>query len=162
MQEPDNSAKTGGGTEENELGSFVTFRLNRISAKLGAQARRFLLQIGGISLSQYRVIVMIGQLGTTSFTEIVQRTSLDRGTTSRTISGLIDQGLIVAHGDERDQRSQNLALTDRGQHIYQEIWPKMQARQRFLLSRLEPTELAALHSALDKLEIAADAKEFGE
>src|SRR6056297_805778 len=160
MRALETTGDTGEQTDTDELGHFVTFRLNRVSAKLGNQAKRYLMQVAGVSLSQYRVIVMVGTLGRTSFTEIIRRTSLDRSTTSRTISGLIDDGLIEASGDDQDQRAQRLQLTERGRALYERIWPRMQTRQRFLLSKLDPAELAALHSALDKLEDAAEAKDF--
>ncbi|SLN30439.1 putative HTH-type transcriptional regulator [Falsiruegeria litorea R37] len=136
------------------LQQMVTFRLSRIHAKLNAQAARILKESSGISLSQWRIFVMIENHGKITPAQIVKRTDFDKGQVSRTVKGMLKDGLIAVEGSESDQRSHTLDFTDKGFALFQKARPAMRSRQNVLLGSLTATERQAMFTAMDKLEMA--------
>lgn len=138
------------------LQQMVTFRLSRIHAKLNAQAARILKETAGISLSQWRIFVMIENHGKLTPAQIVKRTDFDKGQVSRTVKGMLKEGLIAVEGSESDQRSHTLEFTDKGFAVFQQARPAMRARQNALLGSLTATERQVMFTAMDKLELAME------
>ncbi|MEM9319975.1 MAG: MarR family winged helix-turn-helix transcriptional regulator [Pseudomonadota bacterium] len=150
-------------TEETErdalqLQDFLTFRLAKVQARLNAQAIRILKDTAGISLSQWRVIAVVGAGGenTVLAADIKRVMGYDKGLFSRTLHRLIEQGFVTSQTDTGDQRRQALALTETGKALFDRTLPIMQARQHSLRSALEQDELDALCSGLEKLEAEVD------
>lgn len=141
---------------------FLTYRLNRVHARLNAQATRLLAQYADVSLTEWRAIALMGDLGETTLTSLSREGHLDKGLLSRTIKALIARGLVIARQDENDNRIQRLTLSPEGRKVFVRTLPRMQARQRFLRAALTAGERAALIKAMEKLEIAADQTEFPE
>ncbi|MEM7270471.1 MAG: MarR family winged helix-turn-helix transcriptional regulator [Pseudomonadota bacterium] len=142
------------------LRRFLTYRLSVTQSKLNAQATRYLREQVGLTLTQWRVIALIGGAGETTLTELCRTSALDKGLVSRRVSALTEAGVINAAEDEQDHRVQRLSLSEKGREIFARTLPKMQARQAFLNASLEPEELETLMRALDKLELAAEVTEF--
>ena len=138
------------------LQQFITYRLARLHAKLNAQASRILAAHAGITLTQWRLIALIGGKDEITLTEINRATQMDKGQLSRTIKGLLGNGMIASRSSLNDQRQQLLTLTEAGRGIYHETLPKMQARQRLLMDSLRPEEKTLIFSAIDKLELASE------
>ncbi|GAB5437819.1 MarR family winged helix-turn-helix transcriptional regulator [Falsiruegeria mediterranea] len=138
------------------LQQMVTFRLSRIHAKLNAQAARILKETAGISLSQWRIFVMIETHGKITPAQIVKRTDFDKGQVSRTVKGMLKEGLIVVEGSESDQRSHTLEFTDKGYGLFQQARPAMRTRQTALLGSLTANERQVMFTAMDKLELAME------
>lgn len=138
------------------LQKMVTFRLSRVHAKLNAQAARILKETAGISLSQWRIFVMIENHGKITPAQIVKRTDFDKGQVSRTVKGMLSEGLIAVEGSESDQRSHTLEFTGKGFAMFQKARPAMRSRQNVLLGSLTATERQVMFAALDKLELAME------
>ena len=134
---------------------FLTYRILRVHSKLNAQAIRILGKHTNLTLSHWRVVAMIGAQGETSLSEISRLSEMDKGQVSRSLKALTQQGMILAQTHESDHRQQRLSLSPKGQAAFEDNLPRMRRRQRYLMSQLEPEELAALYSALEKLELAA-------
>ena len=139
---------------------FLTYRLSRVQAKLNAQAARMLRETSGVTLTQWRIIAVVGTSGQTRLSEIARATALDKGLLSRNLATLIDEKIIQATPDETDQRAQNLTLAPRGQDMFERTLPVTRRRQSKLRENLTPDELETFRRVLDKLEIAADLKDF--
>lgn len=145
------------------LQQFLSYRLARLHVKLNAQASRILGDHAGITLTQWRVIALTGGKGEITLTDIHRATQMDKGQLSRTIKGMLSDGLVTARAGLSDQRQQILALTERGSAIYAQMLPRMQMRQKLLTDCLSPEERKLIFSAIDKLEIAAEQPvEFGQ
>ncbi len=146
-----------------DLHQFLTFRLARVQAKLNAQATRILREVAGLSLTQWRIIALIGNAsgdGPTRSADLTRAAEFDKGQFSRKLKTLVETGLVVAQVDERDNRVQLLSLSDAGQALFDRTWPTMQARQAALRATITAEERDALISALDKLEAASERTEF--
>ena len=144
------------------LKGFLTYRLIRLYAQLNAQATQYLSKYADVTLTEWRMIAIIGDSGESTMTGISREVGVDKALVSRTVKTLIDRKLIDAARDDNDHRVQRLSLTPAGKALFDRLLPRMQARQRFLRAALTPDELAALESAVDKLMVAAEQTEFPE
>lgn len=138
------------------LHQFLTYRLSRVQAKLNAQANAMLRAHAGLTLSQWRILALIGAAGQTRLSELARIAALDKGLLSRNLKTLIADGLVRSKQDDIDQRVQHLSLSGSGQTLFETTLPRMRQRQAHLRSSMSARELDVLYRALDKLEIAAD------
>ncbi|MDX5384628.1 MAG: MarR family winged helix-turn-helix transcriptional regulator [Rhodobacterales bacterium] len=142
------------------LQQFLTYRLSRVQAKLNTQASRLLRDHAGITLTQWRILALIGVEGLRRSSDLSRHAALDKGMISRNVKSLLADGLILSEGDDSDQRAQMLCLTEKGRQLVDRTLPIMRKRQALLRGALEAGELATLYRALDKLELAAEAQDF--
>lgn len=138
------------------LHQFLTYRLSRVQAKLNAQATRMLRETSGITLTQWRVIALVGAAGQTRLSDLAKEAALDKGLLSRNLKTLIEAGVVTARMDDKDHRSQILNLSPKGQEIFEHTLPVTRARQKKLREALTENELHVFRRVLDKLEIAAE------
>jgi len=138
------------------LRRFVTYRISRVQAKLNAQASRILQEASGITLTQWRVIALVGAAGQTQSSKLSKEAALDKSLLSRNLKTLIDQDLVASRIDPGDHRVQILSLTPKGQAIFENTLPVTRARQTQLREGLTDEELRVFHKVLDHLEIAAE------
>ena len=100
---------------------------------------------------QVAVLVCI-EAGTTSARQIATVEKVSAATISRTIAGLVEQGLVTRTPNERDGRRVDLSITEEGRRVMQET---RQAREEWMawrLSHLTEEELQHLEAALPALE----------
>lgn len=135
---------------------FLTYRLSRVQAKLNAQGSALLQREAGLTVSKWRILALVGAAGQTRLSALVRVAALDKGLVSRNLKIMVAEGLIATQQDDIDHRVQHLSLTKKGQALFEETLPKMRVRQAKLQEQLTHHEIEVLHSALDKLEIAAD------
>ena len=142
-----------------ELPKLLTFRLSRLQARANAQAARLLKSSAGISLSEWRIFVMIETNRKITPAEIVRLTNFDKGLVSRTIKGMENMGLLTVELSKNDHRSHLIDFTPEGLSIFERARPVMRKRQDMLRDSLEPDELEQLFHAFDKLDAALDEME---
>ena len=138
------------------LHQFLTYRLARVQAKLNTQANRILRATSGITLTQWRVIALVGAAGQARLSDLAKAAALDKGLLSRAVKTLVEDGSILTRTDENDHRAQVLSLSGKGQQIFERTLPVTRARQHRLREGLTEEELAVFRQVLDKLEIAAE------
>ncbi len=85
---------------------------------------------------------------------------MDPAIISRTLRSLEKDGLVVTERSDDDRRTVNLTLSETGRAEFETTFPHMQARQRALLSSLTSQEREIAWKTLDKLEVAAELREF--
>ena len=138
------------------LHQFLTYRMSRVQAKLNAQANAILERESGLTLSRWRILALVGASGQTRLSELSRIAALDKGLISRNLKVLVSEGIINSKQDDIDHRVQHLSLTPKGLALFEATLPKMHARQTKLREDLTPTELSAIYSVLDKLELRKD------
>ena len=137
------------------LQRFVTFRLTRIQARLNAEASRILRMNGGLSLTQWRIFVMLEAHGEQTATDIIRHTQIDKAQISRAARDMIATGLLTQRVNPIDQRAHLLDFTKLGREAFDRARPHMRARQTRLLDALTPDEIKLFYDVLDKLEAVA-------
>ncbi|MEL6233131.1 MAG: MarR family transcriptional regulator [Pseudomonadota bacterium] len=144
----------------NPVETFLTYRLVRTSCRLNAQASRILRDHAGLSLTQWRVMALIGPEGTRTLSDIARQGLVDKGQLSRCVKGMAATGLIRTAPDPGDQRQSFLSLTPKGRRIFERMLPIMQRRQAHLMDSLSADQRAVIFPALDRLLDAALRTEF--
>ncbi|MGP6086870.1 MarR family winged helix-turn-helix transcriptional regulator [Antarctobacter jejuensis] len=139
-----------------KLGQFLTYRMSRLQAKLNAQASRILRDHAGITITQWRIIAVLGDGGSCTAAQLSRMTAMDKGLISRNVKTLNSEGFITISRDSSDNRALHLNLTDKGHKVFDHTFPRMSARQTALRSYLDEIDPELLLLAFDKLERAAE------
>lgn len=147
---------------QHELTDFLTYRVVRLHHLLNAQTAAVLEHVAGITLSQWRVLVMVGSGAATTARDISRMSIVDPAMISRTTHALEEAGMLRARRPESDRRVLELSLTPKGREIYERVLPQMEARQDVLLNALDASERDAVYRILEKLEAAAEERGFVE
>lgn len=142
------------------LQRFVSYRILRAHYALNAQAMALLDRHAGITLSQWRVLTFVGSGDARTSRAVVSMSGLDPAIVSRAVKSLEDRGLMNVERLPEDRRTLALALTPAGQEIFARTLPVMQARQEALMDALDPGEREMILGALEKIELAADRRDF--
>ncbi|MFT5112653.1 MAG: DNA-binding MarR family transcriptional regulator [Parasphingorhabdus sp.] len=143
-----------------DLRQFLTFKFSRAQAKLNAQASHVLKGNCELSLVQWRILALLASSGPTSASQCSQLGAIDKGQFSRKVKSLIKDGLVKSTVSKTDARQQQLSASAKGNRLYHRILPIMQAQQTYLLSKLTAGEQDMLLTVLDKLDQAAEHKDF--
>lgn len=138
-----------------DLRSFVTFRLTRLQAQLNAQAQHILKTHADVGQSEWRVMVLTEDRGTSTMAQVVRDGQMDKAQVSRAASSLVEKGYIEARNDPDDNRQTILSLSKAGRAAHAKILPHMQARQKALLADLSQEDITRLYAILDHLETAS-------
>jgi DNA-binding MarR family transcriptional regulator len=134
---------------------FLTYRLHALHSALNRQAIEILARVSGLGLPEWRTMALLGTGATLTARRIGQISAIDKGLLSRTLAALEQRGLIATARDARDRRLVKVALTAKGQAVYDKTIPHMQARQRALMAVLNKSEQIAVFPIIDKLLDAA-------
>ncbi|GAB4175126.1 MAG: MarR family transcriptional regulator [Wenzhouxiangellaceae bacterium] len=134
-----------------DLEHFLPYRLsvlsNRISEAIAASYRdRF-----GLSVTEWRVIAIIGRHPGSTATEVAQRAAMDKVAISRTVKRLMARGLLRRRTDRGDRRSRRLRLSPAGQAIHDQVVPAAQRFEKQLLDALQPAERELLDRLIERL-----------
>lgn len=146
---------------ETSIGQSLTYRMARVQAKLNAQSTRLLKEDTGLSLTQWRLLALIGTIGQTTAAQLSRHAAMDKGLISRNLRAMSDGNLIQVTPDDRDHRLQHLDLTEAGKALFDLTLPRMLARQAALRARLTDEDLRTFLATLDTLEQAAEDPDLG-
>jgi DNA-binding MarR family transcriptional regulator len=141
---------------------FITYRLSTLSGKLNRQASTVLKKAGDLRVPEWRILALLNLQGELNGSKIADLVNADPGLVSRSLRALELRGLIATRRNDHDRRSTFVALTAAGRALHAKVLPAMQRRQHHLLSVLTAEERAAFLRITDKLQIAAEAREFPE
>lgn len=145
-------------TEDLPLSQFLTYRLNVLSNLLNKQSERYLKKGYGISIPDWRVLLLLVQGGPMSIRDLASLSKADKALVSRVVTRLIESGLVSKESDTYDARLVQISITEKGLGIFNGVLPHAATRQRILQGILEPDELDVLDRALDKLTKFAEEK----
>lgn len=139
-----------------ELEEFLPYRLsvlsNRVSQGIAATYQaRF-----GISVTEWRVIAILGRYPGLAATEVARRAAMDKVAVSRAVRGLLDRELIEREENDADRRAKHLHLSPAGERLYDAIVPAALAYEAALLEALDDDERRMLRQIMDKLGEAAE------
>lgn len=137
------------------LQKFLPYRLsaltNRISQSLAVKySKRF-----GINVHEWRVLAVLGEEDALSAVAITNRIAMDKVAVSRAVKRLIDKNLVIKNIDSDDQRIHELALTEMGINMYQQLVPIALEHEKIMTDKLtykERIDLLKLLSKLDDVE----------
>jgi MarR family multiple antibiotic resistance transcriptional regulator len=110
----------------------------------------------GVTSSQFKVLIIVGQFGSDTPVELCRHLSLDSGSMTRMIDRLEQKELLVRIRSETDRRQVKLALTDEGQKLAGLLPMIGSDAMNDLFSSLDAVEVKNLEQILTKVLVAAD------
>lgn len=140
------------GHAELDLEHFLPYRLSVLSNRLSSMIARIYTERFALSITEWRVMAVLGRYPDLSANEVAQRTAMDKVAVSRAVARLLDAGRLKReiHGDDR--RRSVLRLSEGGYKIYDEVAPLALAFERRVLDGIDETERALLFRLLDRLD----------
>lgn len=139
------------------LDELTLFRLGRVVSTAGTMVIRLCEGRFGITRREWRLVALLAREPGLLSSQLAQRVQLDRARTSRAVSSLVAKGLVERATGAADRRQARLALTAAGLDLHDQLFPLVREINRELLQALPAAELAALDSALDRLQARAEA-----
>ncbi|AKS42692.1 MarR family winged helix-turn-helix transcriptional regulator [Wenzhouxiangella marina] len=134
-----------------DLEHFLPYRLSVLSNQVSAGIARTYAERFGLSVTEWRVIAILGRFPGISATEVTERSAMDKVAVSRAVRRLIDQGRIRRQANAEDRRAKHLFLSDQGQSVFDAIAPAALAYEEELLGVLSASERRQLDALLDRL-----------
>jgi len=141
----------GHGHRSLDLEHFLPYRLsvltNRISRGLAdIYEARF-----GISVTEWRVIAVLGRYPELSANGVAERTAMDKVAVSRAVGRLLERGLIEREMHDSDRRRSVLQLSEAGYAVYDVVVPLALDYEREAYAALDAEEREQLDRLLGKL-----------
>jgi DNA-binding MarR family transcriptional regulator/N-acetylglutamate synthase-like GNAT family acetyltransferase len=137
--------------------AFLGSRLKRLSDRLQAEATA-VLQAHDLPIqpAQQLLLGALERDGPLTIGGLAQRLRISQPTITRTVQGLVDQGLVAVSREARDLRHKTLSLTDEGARVIgaaqRIIWPRVAAAVSELCDGGEQVlldQITALEARLD-------------
>jgi DNA-binding MarR family transcriptional regulator len=134
-----------------ELENFLPYRLSVLSNTISMAIAREYEQRFKLSVTEWRVLAVLGRYDGLSAREVAARTAMDKVAVSRAVTQLTKVGRVRRTLADHDKRQSVLRLTAKGWKIYDEVAPLALEHERRLLDRLTNTERDGLDRILNKL-----------
>lgn len=133
------------------LKELFSYRLNRLAYVSSRIAAGLNESRYGVGPREWRIIALLGAAPDMSLNAVAREANIDKSQASRTVSELIERGLICRSADSQDGRGVSLDLTRTGRALYEEMFPAAVQRNEAMLSVLSPAERVEMERMLDKL-----------
>lgn len=105
----------------------------------------------GLKIPEWRVMAVLGDLGSQTQRELVHATRMDKVAVNRACKVLEERQLVARTPNSRDGRSHHLSLTRAGAAMFDEIMPLALDMERRLFACLTAQEMQGLSATLTKL-----------
>ncbi|MBT8061828.1 MAG: MarR family transcriptional regulator [Xanthomonadales bacterium] len=143
--------------EDFELESFLPYRLSLLSNTLSEGIAVAYRKPFDLSVTEWRVIAVLGRFPGLTASEIRLRTAMDKVAISRAVKRLQARGLVERSEHREDRRRAHLKLSaSRGRKLFRRIVPRALEYENRLLSKLAPEDQHLLLRLVSKLQQAAD------
>jgi DNA-binding MarR family transcriptional regulator len=137
-----------------EIENLLSYRLTVVAALLSrSQLARF-QAVSGISLAEWRTLVLVSNFGPLTVKDLSRRAGLDFGQTSRLVSRMSDSGLVEKERAE-DARSVILSLSAAGRALQRDLWNLAMRCNDEFLGTLSDTDRRGLMNSLETLAATA-------
>jgi DNA-binding MarR family transcriptional regulator len=134
------------------LEQFLPYELSVTASRTSRLfARRFEAAFG-ISIAEWRVLVVVGRYGTITPSTVAERTDMDKVKVSRATASLVAANLLEQGPAPHDGRARLLRLTRKGRVVHDGIVPLSLTLEAQLAAGLTDEEWALLRSCLRRLQ----------
>jgi len=134
-----------------DLQQFFPYQFSILSGQVSDYIALIYKQQYGLTKFEWRVLATVGQHLAISSKQIAAFTQLDKMQVSRAIARLIKIDVLDQQESSEDRRSHLLALTLKGQQMYQDIVPLVIEQEKRMLAGLTEQERQLLSSLTLKL-----------
>ena len=143
-------------TPEFDLHKFFPYKVRVFYRSVSESIAHIYTSKFNLSVSEWRVLVVLGTTNVFSASEIVERSSVTKVNVSRATKALQKRGLLKRDINGTDKRRAALRLTAEGKEIYTILVPLVTALEDELLEGLTPEEFKTLLSLMSKIQINAE------
>ncbi|WP_298430832.1 MarR family transcriptional regulator [Ottowia sp.] len=134
------------------IDEMFLYRLHRLQVAAGGLVTRLCEQTHGITRREWRLLAQLAGHEDALSSELAALAALDRVRTSRTVTRLVEKGLMERRPRPGDRREVRLRLTAAGRAAYDDLLPRIAAINRGLVEVLSAPQVAALDAALTALQ----------
>lgn len=120
------------------LDDSVAYKITVIADLVARRVSQIAAQVGGLNLSQWRVLAAIGDQDGRTASQVVEMTPMDKGIVSRAVATLVTQGYLVRRASDQDGRVSHLFMTPPGRETFQRIVAELERTRATGESVLEP------------------------
>ena len=106
----------------------------------------------GLTPPQFDIIATLGNTAGMSYRELGERTLITKGTLTGVIERLEHKGLVARTRSEDDKRSFFVKLTDAGEMVFAEVFPKVIEHGKRLFAPYTEADFDAIDQHLHKLK----------
>lgn len=158
-QDPENEGTTAAENDAAPPGSddaaqdrqMVWYRLMKTSNLLTRPFFARFAEQYDLSLTEWRVIMTLAQLGEAASHEICDALGMHPMNVSRAVANLRKQGRIAEERDPNNRRRKILSLTPEGKALHEKLTPQIDKIAEFLFGSMSPLEVEFLNKLLDLL-----------
>lgn len=133
------------------LEDFLPYRLAILSHSVSHSIATVYDKRFGLTIPEWRVIVILGRYPGLSAVEVAERTLMDKVAVSRAVTKLIKNGRIDREFADADRRRSILNLSEKGQAVLDEIAPLALQIEATLIDGLSDQQVAMLDTMMDRL-----------
>jgi DNA-binding MarR family transcriptional regulator len=137
------------------LEDFLPYRLAILSHTVSSLIARVYDKRFGITIPEWRVILIVGRFPGLSAVEVAERTMLDKVAVSRAVTKLIKAGRVNREFADADRRRSILTLSEDGWKVHDEVAPLALAMEDDLLHGLTDEQIDTLNVVIDRLLVRA-------
>ncbi|WP_231704061.1 MarR family winged helix-turn-helix transcriptional regulator [Cochlodiniinecator piscidefendens] len=118
------------------LEDFLPYQLAAASSRVSAGFAEIYKQKFGISLAEWRLVAHLSQTSAVSVREIHNRIDMDKSKISRAATRLEASGHVTKRENSKDRRLIELALTQKGRDMMEELTPLARQYEQEVLQQL--------------------------
>jgi DNA-binding MarR family transcriptional regulator len=134
----------------------LPFSVLSLSQRLNVQARALLAGRCDLTLSEWRIVRVLGMGGIDGSTAVRKAAMIEESQFSRMLSPLVGRDVLTVAPHPEDRRQTRLTLTPAGRARHDRIAPVFDARNQALNAVLTEAQSALILGALRKLAVAAE------
>lgn len=148
------------GADDNDM--LVTALLTASRALVGVSARSIATVEHRVTLTQFRVLVVLDAHGPTRLNQLAARLDVTPSTALRTVDRLVAAELVDRRDNERDRREVVIQLTPAGQDVVREVTIRRRMAIEEIARQMPVERRRALVEALAAFADAADEPQVPE
>lgn len=133
------------------INQYLSFKISVLYRLMVRRSARFLNSTYDLSVAEWWTLGQLAVKSPGTVSGIVELTQNDKAQVSRSVTILIQKGLVRKEDNPEDKRSSLLYLTEKGQGLYDEVLPIRQKTQNLILEQLTPEEREVTERAISKL-----------
>lgn len=103
------------------LDQSMAYKITVIADLIARRISHIASTVGGINLSQWRVLAAIGDQEGRTASQVVDMTPMDKGIVSRAVASLVTQGYLTRRASDQDGRVSHLYMTTAGRETFIQI-----------------------------------------
>jgi DNA-binding MarR family transcriptional regulator len=134
-----------------DIRDVFSYRIALLARINDRDAQNQLVSRYGITLGEWRTLAVIRYLGTCTLGQLAGEGFLDIGQVSRSVTALVDRGMVDRRADAADRRAVALSLSAAGEDLHGRVMIYARSANAEMLGALTPEEQDQLYRLLDRV-----------